>query len=166
MENEKIDYLYLTPTENGYSTEISEIENKVNEIIKHINENQKVKCNLEKIAIEEYLVINDEKIPINTGRKIKKAYKKDGKWCIEFDMSVKETIKKYNDLMPKEKIIEWLSSLTNNEMLFCITYLDSTSKDADDFKSVGVGVSDKNIKGMIEFINNNEIGIKSIERIG
>lgn len=80
-------------------------------------------------------------------------------------MFVKEMIKKYNDLMPKEKIIEWLSSLTNNEMLFCITYLDSTSKDADDFKSVVVGVTDKNIKEMIEFINNNEIGIKSIERL-
>lgn len=39
MENEReeeLDYLYLVPTEEGYSNEISAIEHKINEIIKYI----------------------------------------------------------------------------------------------------------------------------------
>ena len=120
------------------------------------------------IITETYIMIEGQKIPIKSDRKIKRIYQELGIWYIEFEFSVKEMIKKYNELMPKEKVIKWLKEMIkeDKEMLFSITYLNKTSKNENDFKFLNFNISDKNnLQKIINFIKNEEIGIKSIERL-
>ena len=78
-------------------------------------------------------------------------------------MNRQEEIKALNKLLPKEKIIKWLNEIpTKERMLFQIDYL---TIDTDNYCCISIENKKEDIQDLINFINNEEIGIRTITRI-
>ena len=78
-------------------------------------------------------------------------------------MNRQEEIKALNKLLPKEKIIKWLNEIPIKErMVFQIDYL---TIDTDNYCYISIENKKEDIQNLIKFINNEEIGIRTITRI-